>query len=1624
MRMSVRTYRPERPKEGPVILPSNVHLYQRKWGNYLLRRQCRAGKDVTKGGDLHVYPSHFEYDWFQDRTLLYCFGVLDDGYSVCLTLDGVQPYFWIQIPQEWIDGGKEAVYMDDLIETMNANITARIEERKLSSCWMLKDRRRLFQPKYRFERHIDCYIYDGEAGHKFAKIYVIYPQLVAVCRSMLQNPYAERTDASDAGPWLDSDIWTDRGITQLRPFTVYEAHIPFENRCLVDSNTPPCSWWKILKGKFKEVHGRDKRSLCNHEFVAMYDSVSRWTDSTITLPVHLDSMFDIEVETFGEHFSVPEENRVIQIGIHMYLGKTDYSVHASPRNAPLPDDVDILPGAYARLVLTVGSTKKSHDYVALNFDTEEIMLRAFVEIMISLGPDSIVGHNSNSYDWYYLLRRCEVLGIDDIQYLGRAPWKKVYWREEENIKGMSRATCKIGGTVVWDYLHYSLNFLYLQYNSLNDIAKEILKTEHKKDMDYALIGEHQKTEDGRTLLAEYCNHDVMLLRLFDEKSHSLLMLRSLAALCWIDMQNVLDRATEFKIMGLFLWFTRHAREDGMYYLIPSKNYSLSVKTGKGYDGATVIEAVKGWYRGIPIFTLDFTALYPSIIMERNLCFSTVLPAGAQVSIMAKHQLQEEDVWHSPRHILRDDRTTTRPVVDMEANPSFVCKSVRKGVLPQMEEFLFWERKKDNRQKAVHEGKVEEYNNRVLEAYPGKKLVELKPMDYAAVLSADEVADYKHHIVSMFVWNCAQAGKKIIMNGAYGIIAAYTSNMRMQSIAAVITREARQFLEFVRHWVETNITVANGWGADAHVMYGDSVADFTPVIIRRNGVVSVLPICNIGQTDVWTLGLDGKEYCAFDDMEVWSDGGFIRVKNLMRHKTDKTMMRVTTHTGSIVVTEDHSMIRANGETASPKDLKIGDALLTAGSFPVLQGDRDISEAFAWGLSMADVSCTAGVCPSGRKHKMVPDEIFNATRDSQLEFLRGYYAGSGGKSSVGIECGSIKVAGEIGAQGLYLLMHGLGYNVSLDTCAVNPDVFTLTFDKSMRRRATDRVKKIAPFDYHGYVYDFETETQHFHAGVGDLVVHNTDSVMVALWMEDVEGLEEIEIVRRAWKIAERARDEVNARMPQYLKVALEKISICTLFIRKKKYVMYIYEDLNKAARVLVKGSSKKRRDGCQMKRDVCEKLIKEIVVNRSRAGAIKVSRDYISAIRRREITEKDLVMMKTLRKEPKEYDNQHCEHVVLAKMLRAEGRDVRVGDQMWYMVREGLKTERVCDLVVQPRTVLDGKCLFSVPYYEGIALKESQRLLQMVLDDTPYEAKRKRQQDILQHPEWDRKRLKKYENDEEQLRYKRVRSVLYQDPADDDIAARRQISIGDAIENARKRPAPAPRDEASSSLAPEPAPKRVRAGTLESFWRSQPPKTATKRKRDDVETPGPTDASSSNGASQTEGPPPKQVCREMKVATPSAPLKSRINSTRKGKVAAHAPLFKFVEHGDACVRCNCTITLEERGLCGRHALMRVACHRVYYTELCELVASSASVIASCRYCERGHALVELCDKMACPNWSARRHFQTEYKRLFGLVTKLQPTDEDVARIASHRSTHPSPPDPSLPPLEDAQEGPSIE
>lgn len=67
-----------------------------------------------------------------------------------------------------------------------------------------------------------------------------------------------------------------------------------------------------------------------------------------------------------------------------------------------------------------------------------------------------------------------------------------------------------------------------------------------------------------------------------------------------------------------IFSTLQSQEAG--YFMPTHQ---GVASSEQYEGATVIEPVRGYYTD-PIATLDFSSLYPSIMIAHNLCYTTLI----------------------------------------------------------------------------------------------------------------------------------------------------------------------------------------------------------------------------------------------------------------------------------------------------------------------------------------------------------------------------------------------------------------------------------------------------------------------------------------------------------------------------------------------------------------------------------------------------------------------------------------------------------------------------------------------------------------------------------------------------------------------------------------------------------------------------------------------------------------------------------------------------------------------------------------------------------------------------------------------------------------------------------------
>ena len=258
------------------------------------------------------------------------------------------------------------------------------------------------------------------------------------------------------------------------------------------------------------------------------------------------------------------------------------------------------------------------------------------------------------------------------------------------------------------------------------------------------------TPDSRRRLAVYCLKDAYLPQRLMDKLMCLVNYTEMARVTGVPFNYLLARGQQVKFISQLF---RKAREQDL--IIPNLR---NEGTDEQYEGATVIEPIRGYY-DVPVATLDFASLYPSIIQAHNLCYTTLLNKNS----VEKLKLQ------------KDEDYIVTPNGDM-----FCTSKVRKGLLTQILEELLEARKRAKRELAI-------------ETDPFRK----------AVLNGRQLA------------------LKISANSVYGITGATVGKLPCLAIASSTTSYGRQMIEKTKSEVEARYNIANGYSHDAQVIYGDT-----------------------------------------------------------------------------------------------------------------------------------------------------------------------------------------------------------------------------------------------------------------------------------------------------------------------------------------------------------------------------------------------------------------------------------------------------------------------------------------------------------------------------------------------------------------------------------------------------------------------------------------------------------------------------------------------------------------------------------------------------------------------------------------------------------------------------------
>ena len=256
----------------------------------------------------------------------------------------------------------------------------------------------------------------------------------------------------------------------------------------------------------------------------------------------------------------------------------------------------------------------------VSFKTERDMLHAFQKYLHEKNVDIITGWNIFGFDMEYIYQRAQLVGCNpDFYELGRLKeheCKMVYKKLSSSALGDNELKLlPMPGRFIFDLFHEVKKGYKLDSYKLDNVSKLYLG-DQKIDMPPKEMFARFLEEDPVKLreVAEYCIKDTLLPHRLIKRLCTLLNLLEMAKATWVPLNYLVERGQQIKV---FSQLTKKAREMG--FMVPTIKYGAIPE--EPYEGATVLDAQKGAYY-TPITALDFEALYPSIIMAHNLCYST------------------------------------------------------------------------------------------------------------------------------------------------------------------------------------------------------------------------------------------------------------------------------------------------------------------------------------------------------------------------------------------------------------------------------------------------------------------------------------------------------------------------------------------------------------------------------------------------------------------------------------------------------------------------------------------------------------------------------------------------------------------------------------------------------------------------------------------------------------------------------------------------------------------------------------------------------------------------------------------------------------------------------------------
>jgi len=540
-------------------------------------------------------------------------------------------------------------------------------------------------------------------------------------------------------------------------------------------------WLKI--SNFKKVGVADKKSWCQHELIIDFKSVAK-LDQDIA-PANPP----IKVLSFALKNAKVNDNWEIAAISALTFNKVDtdknIEINAKELETSMFSIVRKLPGT---------SFPKDFDAQARNFkkykikaeESEVALINNFIGQIGAFDPDVITVHDAYTSALDTLLNRIKKLRISNWSKLSRL--KKTYQIETSNLFRVRHAT---SGRLICDTFLSSREFVRETNYSLTHLARNLLG-QTRDDFDENSTSLFYRSSEYLIKMADHTTQDAFItsaimfhLQIIPITKH----LTCLAGNTWIkSLQNARAERNEMLLIHEFrkrkyIYPDKYNSKNDDKYVFETEddNKVETKKTSKKeknkYAGGLVLDPKPGLYTNL-ILLLDFNSLYPSIIQEYDICWTT-LQIPPKALIEASSNKKNESATKNNQKIEieeenKNEEISKVPIINIQDEELNMIKRIDnpESVLPTVIKRLVNQRK------------------HVKDLLKGEKNEAKR-----------ENLDIKQKAI------------KLIANSMYGCLGFANSRFYAKPIAATITRYGRQILEDSARKVEEKTGMK--------VIYGDT-----------------------------------------------------------------------------------------------------------------------------------------------------------------------------------------------------------------------------------------------------------------------------------------------------------------------------------------------------------------------------------------------------------------------------------------------------------------------------------------------------------------------------------------------------------------------------------------------------------------------------------------------------------------------------------------------------------------------------------------------------------------------------------------------------------------------------------